>query len=341
MNTNKTVTATFTPIGIIHWGTKTGGSSNSATVATSSGLTAAPNHLYLAAITTKSKGKVNEVKGLGLTWKLVKAQCSGRNNIGVELWMAQGAPTGNGIVTATLAAPATNAVIAVSRYSGVAATNPLGAVISGNTNGLDGLCSAGVDSWPYAFNMITTVNGAMVHVAAADRNRTHTPGKSYIERAEIRQGSSSTVASMAIENRVVPVADTVLVNGVFSGNTDWAVIAVEIKPPAVVSPAFAAAEKDSVTVAALPTQVELLPGYPNPFNPTTMIPYALPRAMHVTLKVYNLTGQVVATLVDGEQPAGRHAVNFNASHLPSGHYFAVLQAPQSGVKQVRRIVLMK
>lgn len=341
MNANKTVTATFTPIGIVHWGTKTGGSSNSATVATSSGLTAAPNHLYLAAITTKSKVKVNEVKGLGLTWKLVKTQCSGRNNIGVELWMAQGAPTGNGIVTATLAAAATNAVIAVSRYSGVATVNPLSQVISGNTKGLDGLCSGGVDSWPYAFNMITTVNGAMVHVAAADRNRTHTPGKSYTERAEMRQGSSSTVASVSIENRVVPVADTVLVNGVFSGNTDWAVIAVEIKPLAVASPALAPVENDSVAAAELPARAQLLPNYPNPFNPTTMIAYALPSAMHVTLKVYNLTGQVVATLIDGEQPAGHHAVNFNASHLPSGYYFVVLQIPPSGVKQVRRIVLMK
>lgn len=91
--------------------------------------------------------------------------------------------------------------------------------------------------------------------------------------------------------------------------------------------------------APVPQEVVLEQNYPNPFNPTTSIIYALPRDMKVTLKVYNLNGQVVATLVNGYQPAGRHEVSFNASRLSSGNYFVALQA--GGEKRIRRIVLMK
>jgi hypothetical protein len=86
-------------------------------------------------------------------------------------------------------------------------------------------------------------------------------------------------------------------------------------------------------------EVFLGQNHPNPFNPTTSIAYVLPAAMQAKLLVYNLTGQVVATLFDGYQEAGRHEVVFEASHLPSGSYFAVLQA--GGEKRIRRVVLMK
>jgi hypothetical protein len=99
--------------------------------------------------------------------------------------------------------------------------------------------------------------------------------------------------------------------------------------------------KRAVEAAEAPVSEEVVleQNYPNPFNPTTSISYALPRDMKVSLKVYNLNGQVVATLVNGYQPAGRHEVSFNASRLPSGNYFTVLQAGEE--KHVRRIVLMK
>ena len=64
---------------------------------------------------------------------------------------------------------------------------------------------------------------------------------------------------------------------------------------------------------ALPQQFELGANYPNPFNPSTMIPYRLPAAMHVRLEVYNLLGQRVATLANGEQPAGFHTASWDAT----------------------------
>ena len=64
---------------------------------------------------------------------------------------------------------------------------------------------------------------------------------------------------------------------------------------------------------ALPERFELGSNYPNPFNPSTLIPYQLPASMAVHLEVFNLLGQRVATLVDGEQPAGLHTAEWDAT----------------------------
>jgi len=74
-----------------------------------------------------------------------------------------------------------------------------------------------------------------------------------------------------------------------------------------------------------PTKYSLMQNYPNPFNPSTSIGYVLPDRSDVSLVVFNTLGQRVATLQDGEQDAGYHEVQFNASDLPSGVYFYRLQ----------------
>ena len=61
--------------------------------------------------------------------------------------------------------------------------------------------------------------------------------------------------------------------------------------------------------------------YPNPFNPTTVIEYTIPKDSHVTLKIYDVLGQEVRTLVDEDQQVGRYSVNFNGASLASGVYF--------------------
>lgn len=58
--------------------------------------------------------------------------------------------------------------------------------------------------------------------------------------------------------------------------------------------------------------------YPNPFNPTTKINYQLEKSGYVTLKVYDIIGNEITTLVNNQQPAGKYSVEFNASNLPSG-----------------------
>lgn len=80
-----------------------------------------------------------------------------------------------------------------------------------------------------------------------------------------------------------------------------------------------------------PVEFELSQNYPNPFNPSTRIEYALPHPGHVRLMVYNVLGQLVATLVDEERPAGRFAVEWNGTGLNgnvlgSGVYFYTMVA---------------
>lgn len=79
-------------------------------------------------------------------------------------------------------------------------------------------------------------------------------------------------------------------------------------------------EVDVVAKEALPTTSHLFPNYPNPFNPSTEIRFALPEASHVSLVVYDVTGREVVRLVDGRMEAGTHRVTFDASSLASGLY---------------------
>ncbi len=71
---------------------------------------------------------------------------------------------------------------------------------------------------------------------------------------------------------------------------------------------------------------KLCQNYPNPFNPSTMIRYQLTINNEVTLEIYNMVGQKVATLVNGSQSAGEHSVQYHAEGMPAGIYLARLQA---------------
>jgi competence transcription factor ComK len=88
-----------------------------------------------------------------------------------------------------------------------------------------------------------------------------------------------------------------------------------------------------------PLGFKLFQNYPNPFNPTTTIKYDLPKQAHVTLKVYNILGQKVATLLNGVKQAGSYEVNFNASNLSSGIYFYRLKTGQNIL--TKKMILLK
>jgi parallel beta-helix repeat protein len=79
--------------------------------------------------------------------------------------------------------------------------------------------------------------------------------------------------------------------------------------------------------------------YPNPFNPTTTISYSLAEQGRVTLKIFDILGNEIRTLVNEEKPAGRYEVKFNASDVPSGVYFYRLQAGSFSV--VKKLAVVK
>jgi hypothetical protein len=90
----------------------------------------------------------------------------------------------------------------------------------------------------------------------------------------------------------------------------------------------------------LPTKFNLVQNYPNPFNPATTIQFDLPRASDVTIEVFNVLGQRVATPVDGEMPAGFHKVSWNSGNQASGVYFYRLTA-NGNVIDTKKMMLLK
>ena len=88
-----------------------------------------------------------------------------------------------------------------------------------------------------------------------------------------------------------------------------------------------------------PRDFRVSQNFPNPFNPTTTIEYALPEASHVTINIYNILGRKVETLVQGEQTAGSHQLVWNASDHSSGMYFYRIQA--GDYAETRKMVLLK
>jgi hypothetical protein len=88
-----------------------------------------------------------------------------------------------------------------------------------------------------------------------------------------------------------------------------------------------------------PQQFQLQQNYPNPFNPTTVISYSLPKAGYVSLKVYNMLGQEVATLVNSYKTAQTYSVQFDASKFASGVYIYSIKFNNQSL--THKMVLMK
>ncbi|MCR4437666.1 MAG: S8 family serine peptidase [candidate division KSB1 bacterium] len=100
----------------------------------------------------------------------------------------------------------------------------------------------------------------------------------------------------------------------------------------------------TITIKALPREYALAQNSPNPFNPVTHISFTLPVDGHVELRVYNMLGQLLRTLVDGQVPAGVHSVTWDGkdeagTSLPGGIYLCVLRA--NGFRATRKMVLTR
>jgi hypothetical protein len=89
----------------------------------------------------------------------------------------------------------------------------------------------------------------------------------------------------------------------------------------------------------LPTKYDLAQNFPNPFNPSTTIRYAIPRNVHVRLIVFDALGREVETLVNEKQTAGVYEATFNASQYSSGVYIYKLKT--EGYSETKKMILLK
>jgi len=96
---------------------------------------------------------------------------------------------------------------------------------------------------------------------------------------------------------------------------------------------------DEFSKSLVPTEFGINQNFPNPFNPTTVIEFSMPQSQHVSIKVYNLIGQEMATLVDQVKETGIHTVSFDATGLSNGVYLYVMET--EGYAVTRRMTLMK
>ncbi len=89
----------------------------------------------------------------------------------------------------------------------------------------------------------------------------------------------------------------------------------------------------------LPSTFSLSQNFPNPFNPTTTINYSIPKSSFVSIKVYDLLGKEVATIVNEEKTAGNYSVTFNANKFSSGIYFYRMQSGKYA--EAKKLILLK
>jgi len=103
--------------------------------------------------------------------------------------------------------------------------------------------------------------------------------------------------------------------------------------------AFTSVGVEDNKLNVIPTEFSISQNYPNPFNPTTTIAYSLPKNNFVALKIYDLLGREVATLVNEEKPAGNYEVDFNAANLSSGVYFYRISA--GNFVETKKMILLR
>ncbi len=205
--------------------------------------------------------------------------------------------------------------------------------VAGTVTGID------IGVVPVTTNGVVTVHGRLLTsnaVALEGANVFLLDGQGAIAGYGMSDGNGMFSISMVSSGSYTLVADK---QGYTSSSTSVPVSGSTYSVPVsdvTLSP-------ESPTSVSLPTgtpmSYQLDQNYPNPFNPTTVIQYSLPQASNVTLRVFNILGQEVATLVNAVEPAGTHRAIVDGKGLASGVYIYRLQA--GTFTDVKRMVLLK
>jgi hypothetical protein len=182
--------------------------------------------------------------------------------------------------------------------------------VSGTQTGVDIAASSGVLAVVSANLKKVTSNGELTHTAATN------PGTFIFTYT-----AHSTAGTQTLYATGVPSFSS----GIWNHATNKQI---------TITPATAVGDEHGI-----PRTFGLSQNFPNPFNPSTRIEFEVGSFVRTSLKVYNLIGEEVATLVNEDLPAGRYERTFNASSLPSGVYIYRLDA--GAYKETRKLLLLK
>ncbi|HEX2787957.1 MAG TPA: T9SS type A sorting domain-containing protein [Ignavibacteria bacterium] len=146
------------------------------------------------------------------------------------------------------------------------------------------------------------------------------------------------------DGKSVPVSPAVLCNKIkvrikeFTGTVNGMNVAglAEIETIAKISYANIVNVNNGTEIVG---EYKLFQNYPNPFNPATKIDYYLPKSGHTSLRIYDITGKMIAALVEGKMEKGFNSIVFDAKSLPSGVYFYILKS--NDFVQSKKMVLLK
>jgi hypothetical protein len=175
------------------------------------------------------------------------------------------------------------------------------------------------DVWIFQIGTSLNVGGGMKVILA---------GGALASNIFWQVGSSATLGTTCVMNGTILADQSITMNtgARLNGRALARVAEITLASSTVTRPATATV----VVIGGVPMDYSLSQNYPNPFNPTTTIQYNLEKASQVSLRIYNLLGNEVGTLVDGFQNAGRYSVQFGANNgtqgLSSGMYFYRLEA---------------
>jgi hypothetical protein len=190
------------------------------------------------------------------------------------------------------------------------------------------------------------ISGSFIESDGTDNSTTNNYTAFYNNNVNGMNGAYGMVLPNMLPNGIRRIEQRSLINGTLvTSVTDtdgvWPSGAHTVNPSGGTTEiVFTGTDTGIRGTSTIPKEFSLLQNYPNPFNPQTTISYSLPQTSTVTLKVYDLMGREIATLIQNERKApGNYEISFNALNLSSGVYFYKLQT-QSYV-QTKRMILLK
>jgi len=159
-----------------------------------------------------------------------------------------------------------------------------------------------------------------------------------VENTNVSTGSSWQKIQLLVSDFVTPT-DNVQLRFIASDLDEPSLVEALIDDIEILAVEGPTAIDDEDLISALPTKFELSQNYPNPFNPTTNIKYSVANFDYVKLAVYNLIGEEVKVLVNGQLNPGFYEIEFDAAYLPSGVYFYQLKA--GSFVETKKMVLLR